>query len=148
MNATHQYLVLESQAKDWKEAIKLCGLALEKKGYADRSFMEACLKREQEYPTGLPCAIPVAIPHAQSVGVKIDSICFLRLAKPVRFYRMDDSDQFVDTNLIFNLAVKNGGQHLEFLQKLMEFVTNEENVQQCKQLPLEQIPAYLAQHLS
>lgn len=148
MNATHQYLVMEGQAKDWKESIELCGQALAEKGYANLSFMEACLKREREFPTGLPCSIPVAIPHAQSIGVKEDSICFLRLAEPVRFYRMDDSEQYIETNLIFNLAVKNGGQHLEFLQKLMDFVTNEDNVRQCQTLPLEQIPAYLSQHLS
>ncbi len=44
-------------------------------------FMNACIEREKEYPTGLPSEVPVAIPHSKVEGIKDNCVCFLRLKK-------------------------------------------------------------------
>lgn len=72
MGHTNHYLAIEGEAKDWEEAIRLCGQAIADAGYADETFMNACIEREKEYPTGLPSEVPVAIPHSKVEGIKIE----------------------------------------------------------------------------
>lgn len=130
---------IQGDAKDWEEAIRLCGKALLENGYVDQAFVEGCVNREKEYPTGLPSTIPVAIPHFQSPGIKENSICVLRLNQPIMFYRMDSSDECIETNLIFNLAIKGSDNHLEYLQALMTFLMDEDKLRICVEQPMEEV---------
>lgn len=147
MNAV-RYIVIEGEAKTWEEAIRLCGNALVQHQYTDERFIEACIEREKEFPTGLPGAIPVAIPHSQSTGILETAVCVLRLHEPVYFYRMDDQEQAVAIRLVFNMAIKGTDDHLVFLQKLIGFVTNQEMVKQCQSLPIHNLSAYLKKKLA
>ena len=146
MKSKNQYLSAEGIAGDWEEAIRLCGEEIVANGYVETEFIAACIEREKEYPTGLPAPIPVAIPHSRVEGIYENSICMMRFLKPVRFYRMDDSDEYVDTQLVFNLALK-AEDHLEFLQNLMAFVMNADAIKKCMELPLEDIPEFLEKEL-
>lgn len=147
MRAKNIYLAAEGSAKDWKEAILLCGEHMMDQGMINREFINACIEREREYPTGLPSDIPVAIPHSKVDGIYQNCICFLRLNHPVRFYRMDDSEEYVETRLIFNLAIQEADAHLEFLQRLMKLVLDKAILNQCERLPLEAIPSFLESEL-
>lgn len=40
MGHTNHYLAIEGEAKDWEEAIRLCGQAIADAGYAERNFYE------------------------------------------------------------------------------------------------------------
>ena len=60
---------------------------------------------------------------------------------------MDDSDEYVDTKLVFNLAIKEADDHLEFLQKLMQFVLDVDTLEKCSKIPLEEIPDFLEKEL-
>lgn len=147
MGHTNHYLAIEGEAKDWEEAIRLCGQAIADAGYADETFMNACIEREKEYPTGLPSEVPVAIPHSKVEGIKDNCLCFLRLKNPVTFYRMDSDEESIETTAVFNLAIKDGDQHLEFLQTLMQAVMNKEVVENCMTKELNEIPQYLQEQL-
>ncbi len=147
MNFKNIYLATEGCAADWEEAIRLCGSHLMEYGSVGQDFVDGCVEREKEYPTGLPSDIPVAIPHCRSDAVRENSICFLRLKHPVRFQRMDDDMEYVEPRLIFNLAIKAADDHLEFLQKMMDFVTNNGALEKCLELPLEDIPAFIGEKL-
>lgn len=138
-----KYIAIKAKAKDWEEAITLCGNALIENKCIGKGFITACIEREKEFPTGLPTLIPVAIPHAASDEVKITSVCVLKLEDPVTFNRMDDSTQKVEARLIFNLAIKGSSEHIEFLQNLIAFVMDEEKVKKCLDLSIEDIPTYL-----
>lgn len=143
----NKYIAITGKAKNWEEAIRLCGKALAEKGYTNLEFIDACINREKEYPTGLPSSIPVAIPHEKSEGINESSICFLRLDEPVKFYRMDSSDEFIETNLIFNLAIKNAENHLILLQNLMRNVMDEEILSKCNELSIDEVPGFLEEVL-
>ncbi|MDD3185762.1 MAG: PTS sugar transporter subunit IIA [Anaerostipes sp.] len=147
MSSKNIYLVTEGSAKNWEEAIRLCGKCMQENGSVKNQFTEDCITREKEYPTGLPATVPVAIPHSKAHGINENCICFLRLNQPVRFYRMDDSEEYVDTRLVFNLAIQQADDHLEFLQKLMQLVLNEAILSKCLELPLDEIPALLEENL-
>ena len=112
-------LVVDAEASDYKEAIEHAGNYLFEKGYVKENFVEECLKRELTYPTGLPSAIPIAIPHCSSKFVKKEGMCVLRLKKEVDFHRIYDIEQHVSTSLIFNLALKKDEEHVTFLQKFV-----------------------------
>lgn len=148
MSSKNVYLAVESSANNYEEAIRLCGKHMMEHGSIDQDFIEACVAREKEYPTGLPTDIPAAIPHCQSDAIKETCICFLRLDKPVRFNRLDDDEEYIEARLIFNLAIKAADDHMDFLQKLMNFVTSEGTLKQCSELPLDAIPAFIEKELS
>jgi len=138
---------IEGSAENWEEAIQLCGQKLQDNGKTEAIFTTNCIEREKEYPTGLPATIPVAIPHSISEGINESSICFLRLKEPVEFKRMDNDEESIVTNLIFNLAIKDSGDHIQFLQKLMGFLMDEKAVKQCLNLEIQKVNEYLQKNL-
>lgn len=147
MISKENYIAIEGSAENWEDAIALCGDALHAYGKTDERFKVACIEREKEYPTGLPATIPVAIPHSMCDGIYESSICFLRLKQPVEFKRMDNDEEIIQTKLIFNLAIKESGEHIQFLQKLMGFLMDEEAVKKCLELDIEQVRDYLKDKL-
>lgn len=137
------YIAMEGHAADAEDAIRSCGNELIRNGCVGSGFLTACIDREKQFPTGLPTNIPVAIPHAASDEVFETSVCVLRLDEGVRFQRMDDPSAFVDAKLIFNLAIKGHDAHLDFLQKLIGFMMDENHLTRCMELPINEIPHYL-----
>ncbi|MEJ8734079.1 MULTISPECIES: PTS sugar transporter subunit IIA [Mediterraneibacter] len=134
-------LVIDAEAEDYKEAIECAGNCLFKEGYVKDNFVEECLKREQIYPTGLPSATPIAIPHCASKFVEKEGMCVVRLKRNVDFHRIDDAEQCVSTSLIFNLALKKDEQHVTFLQKFILALGNEEGnfAKECMTLKKEEV---------
>ena len=136
-----KYLVIQGTANSSEEAITLCGEALHKAGIVGEDFGKACVEREKDYPTGLPTEIPTAS------GIKENAICLLKLESPVVFRRLDDDTEQVETDLIFNLAIKDPNEHLQVLQRMMEFLNNKEVLLKCKELSNEETVAYLTEQL-
>ncbi|MGN1377785.1 MAG: PTS sugar transporter subunit IIA [Dorea sp.] len=143
----NNYLVIHGSASDKEEAIGMCADALYKAGIVRSQFGQRCIEREQEYPTGLPTEIPTAIPHVKDEGITENTICFLRLDKPVTFRRMDDDTLEIDTDMIFNLAIKDPNEHLEALQSMMEFLNDTEALEKCKTLPDDELVLYLQEKI-
>ena len=112
----------------WEEALLCTGEELHRRGYVKESFSQACIKREQMFPTGLPSEEPVAIPHADAEHVIKDALCFLRLDEPVSFRRMDDPDQSVEAKLIINMAISSDGGQVEMLRKLVNILKSKEDI--------------------
>lgn len=144
----NKFLVIHGSAATAEEAIGLCGDALHAAGLVRETFKEKCIAREVDFPTGLPTEIPTAIPHCKDEGIVENSICFLKLAQPVTFRRMDDDAQSVETDMIFNLAIKDPNEHLEVLKNMMMFLNNTEALNKCRTLSDEEIVAYLEQQLA
>lgn len=143
----NRYLVIHGSADNREEAIRLCGDALYKAGIVSRQFSDLCIKRELEYPTGLPTEIPTAIPHAKDEEITESGICFLKLDKPVSFQRMDDDTQYVSTDMIFNLAIKDPNEHLNALQNMMTFLNDSDALQKCNMLSDDELVDYLQKHI-
>ena len=111
---------LDGQADHYEQAIELCTSLLYSEGYIKSSFLEACLQREQSFPTGLPLKVGVAIPHAGSDHVKKSCLCLLRLAKPVRFHRIDAPEQQVDVTFVVCIAIASPNSHSAVLAQLIK----------------------------
>lgn len=147
MEQKNHYLAIEGEAKNWEEAIALCAKKMEESGFVDESFGRACIEREKDYPTGLPSEIPVAIPHCKVDGIKENCVCLLRLKEAIEFKRMDDDVESIQTKMVFNLAIKGGDAHLEFLQLLMQSVMDKEMMGICMEKEIDKIPEYLEKKL-
>ncbi|MGN0294391.1 MAG: PTS sugar transporter subunit IIA [Lachnospiraceae bacterium] len=145
--AQNKYVIVRGSAASDKEAITLCGKALVEAGLVSESFIEGCLKREVDYPTGLPTDIPTAIPHCKDDTIVENSICFLKLEQPVAFRRMDDDEETVETDMIFNMAIKDPNEHLGALQNMMTFLGDSEALELCRTLPDDELVEYLQKHI-
>jgi PTS system galactitol-specific IIA component len=143
-----QILTVSGSAKNWEEAIALCGEKMSEYGYVELPFADECILREKEFPTGIPSEIPIAIPHAKSANIKKDCICLLRLDSPVIFNRMDSTDESVEVELVLNLALRDSGKHLVFLQKLMSIVQDVELLDSLRILPLDKLQITMEEKLS
>lgn len=55
---------------------------------------------------------------------------------------MDDFDEKISTSIIFNLALKKDEEHVEFLQKFIGAIGNEQGdfVKECMMTDKEQVP--------
>lgn len=135
-------LVINAEAANYEEAIRCAGQHLYERGYVKNNFADECVKREGVYPTGLPTAIPIAIPHCASKFVEKESMCVLRLKDKVDFQRIDDAEQSVSAALIFNLALKNDEEHVVFLQKFITALGSEEGdfVKECMNVTCKEVP--------
>lgn len=138
---------IEGCAKCDMDAIRLCATKLYDEGIVNDAFCGNCIEREKEFPTGLPSAIPVAMPHSAASGVNCDGICILRLAEPVSFRRMDDPDETVPACLVFNLAIADPKEHLAMLQNLMGVLMDEEKVEKLRACALDELSLLLDEYL-
>ena len=131
-------LVIDKEASSCEEAICICGKALIEAGYVGESFLQGCLEREREYPTGIPSEIPVAMPHCRDLSIRKGALCLRRLKEPVLFRRMDDDGQSILTDMVFNLAVSETEDYLAVLKELSRFLKNTKAVRECRELPAKE----------
>ena len=99
-----------------------------RKELVKEGWHNAVLAREQEFPTGLPTPIPVAIPHTDSMYVKADGIGFFRLKNPVSFGEMGSTDQFIDVQIIIPLLITDHEKQVDLLMTVIAAVQDEEFV--------------------
>lgn len=132
-------IVIDGEAKNWKDAINLTFNELYKKGYVKPSFYEACIEREIKFPTGLNSHIPVAIPHTDAVHVNKQAICVLRLKDPVSFYSIEDATKKVDAQFIFNMALKRNEDQLTLLRAVINIVQDKTFLEKAKKLNLNEV---------
>lgn len=124
-----KYLLMKLDVDNKEDVLNQMGGKLESTGYVKDSFTQAVCKREIVFPTGLPMkGVGIAIPHTDSEHVNEKSIAVGILKKPVVFQVMGSTDEFVDVQLVFMLAIKDPNAQLEMLEKLIENCQNEETL--------------------
>jgi len=79
------------------------------------TWLDSAIKRESEFPTGLPTLIPVAIPHTDSVHVKADGVGFFKLKNSIEFGEMGSLDDKVQVKMILPLLITNPAEQVDLL---------------------------------
>ena len=120
-----ELFVIEGEAENWQEALRLTADRLQQEGCVKDDFYECCKKREEEYPTGLTENCPVAIPHTTKDHVIKQAICALRLRHPVMFQRMDDPDEQVEVKYVLNLALLDDSEHVEIIARVIHYLKDD-----------------------
>lgn len=108
------------QVDNFEEAIRGIAESAQSLGLVKRTWLDALLLREKEFPTGLPTTIPVAIPHTDSAHVNVDGFGFFRLVKPVEFGEMGSIDGLVSVSMVFPLLITDPKNQVELLTSVIE----------------------------
>lgn len=138
--------VVEGSAESWQEAIQITSRILLEENCVYDDFYESCVEREKNYPTGLTEYCPIAIPHTSKEHVKQEAICALRLAHPVSFHRMDDSESIVQAKYILNLAFLNDNEHIELISRIVRCIKDTEFVNEMDKMTIEELEIFLKQN--
>lgn len=127
---TNQSMILTGiMVTNAEEVIRLlCGKAMENT-CIEPTFISAVLEREKDYPTGLPTAVPIAIPHIHD-GCLRSFFSMAVLKEPVAFHSMGDPEETVDTRLVFLFGITDPGYQTAVLKKFSTIFQNEETLNQ------------------
>lgn len=110
-------------ARDRSDALTQIGQVVIREGYAKESYVDALIRREENYPTGLDIdGVGVAIPHTDVSHVNKAGIAIAVLKEPVTFIQMGTDDEPVDVQLIFMLSVVDPNAHIDQLQRILEII--------------------------
>lgn len=126
----HEDLIfLNYKASSFEELIRNFSDILYQKGYVKKSYTDALLEREKQFPTGLNTpGINIAMPHTFPEHVNKATILIATLQEPISFHEMGNSTNTVNAKLIFMLAVTDPKGHLEILSKLMSIFSQEDKL--------------------
>jgi len=103
-----------------EEVIRLLSAKMNQLGYVEEGFEEAVMAREEEYPTGLPTKIPVALCHVEAEYVNQTALAVATLKKPVEFHNMGDPKSLLPVEIVFLLTIVEPKQQVVYLRKMME----------------------------
>ena len=116
-------VLTDVEVTDSKGVMKKVGGALIDAGYAKESYIDALIKRESEFPTGLDVdGFGVAIPHTDVSHVLKAGIAIAVLKNPVTFIQMGTDDETVEVKLVFMLSVTDPNAHIDKLQRILEII--------------------------
>lgn len=138
-----ELFVIEGEAENWQEALRLTADRLQQEGCVKDDFYESCKKREEEYPTGLTENCPVAIPHTTKDHVIKQAICALRLRHPVMFQRMDDPDEQVEVKYVLNLALLDDSEHVEIIARVIRYLKDDSALKEMDAASLTELETLL-----
>ena len=112
---------------------------LRAEGHVKDTFLEACINREREYPTGLPTEISVAIPHTFAEHVISPAICMVRLSSPVTFSCMGEEDETVEVYFAFVIAFQHAGDQTPLLKKILKIAQSADTLRDFQNMPIDQL---------
>lgn len=117
-------VLIDVEFDSCEDALGFLANKLVESGVCKPDFVEAILKRESEFPTGLETesGIGVALPHADAQYVNDDSVLVAILSKELDFCSMAFPEQNVDVKVVIMLAISEPDGHLEILQKLSDLL--------------------------
>jgi len=131
MKINKEYIFHKVSFENRDDVLKKLGGKLEEDNVVEPGFVQALIERENNYSTGLPVNIPVAIPHTDGTLVKDDQLVFASLQDPIVFNEMGgDEEDTVEAYIIIMFAVGNGEKHLATLTTLINTIQDNEFVKQ------------------
>lgn len=114
--------------KNSTEVLSYLADKLKEEGFVKEGYKEGIIKREEEYPTGLPAEIKIAIPHCDHTLVNEAAIAIGILEKSIDFKAMDDPSMSLDVEIVIMLALDEPHGHIEMLQKIIKLIQSSEDL--------------------
>jgi PTS system galactitol-specific IIA component len=101
------------------DALRELGEALVRAGDIDPEYVDDVIRREREFPTGLPTDPPVALPHADPDHVRRSAIAVGVCRSPVSFREMGTPTRALGVRVIFLLAIREKAEVATILRDLV-----------------------------
>ena len=110
----------------WQDAVRLSTESLVKTGYVSENYYKQIVDCIEKYGPYVVFDHYIAMPHSSegAEGAKKTGIGFMRVKEDVDFGKDEDGEQKV-ARLLFTLAAKDPGEHLDNIQQLMGIFCNE-----------------------
>lgn len=105
-------------------ADKMLAMGLVKDGY-----YENVVAREEDFPTGLPTVIPVALCHTEAKYVNQSAMAVGTLVQPVAFHEMGTPERDIMAEIIFLLALKDPKDQITYLKKMVTVFKSRETLE-------------------
>ena len=112
-------IILQSDAKDWKEAIQEIGELLVDEGACDKTYIDNMIKKIEEYGSYMVTNKKIAIPHSRNDNNVFKTAMGLLILEEEVFF---PGNLPVKTILIFSSL--DGEEHLEALADFMDLTNN------------------------
>lgn len=115
-----------------EKIIKILADKLKAKGYVKNGYYENVIKREKEFPTGLPTVIPVALCHTEAEYVNESAMAVGTMKQPVEFNEMGTPERKIKAEIIFLLALKDPKDQIAYLKKMVTAFKSKETLETIK----------------
>lgn len=120
-----EFVKVQVDCKDWKEAIENGVAILEEKGIVEKSYKKEIFKNFKELGPYMVIAPGIVLSHARpEAGVNKTGMSIMTLKNPIKF----GSELNDPVKLIITLAAKDSIGHINLLSKLMEMLMNSEEL--------------------
>lgn len=123
--ANQSMILTKVDSENAEGVIRLLCEKAKDNGCIEPVFVDAILAREKEYPTGLPTAVPIAMPHIHD-GCLRSFFSMAVLNQPVTFQCMGDPDEAVETRLVFVFGITDPSYQTAVLKKFSTIFQSEE----------------------
>lgn len=108
----------------WEDAVRASVQPLIEAGAVKAAYGDSIVNSVKKYGPYIVIAPDIAIPHAEDKdNVNETTLCFMKSNRPVVF---DPEDREKDARLFFVLASNDDEKHLANLERLMDFLGDEE----------------------
>jgi len=122
-----QAVLLDVHAKDWEDAVRICGDLLVQTGKVEATYVEAMIGNIHDLGPYILIAPGVAMPHARPEdGVLQEGISVVVLEEEIAF---DNGKEF---KVLIGLAALNSKSHIDILQKIAEVISQPESMDRLK----------------
>lgn len=116
---------LNVEEKDWKEAMVKSGQLLLKSGYILEDYINLTIQCVEENGPYIVITPGPALSHSRpDISVKKTGLSLITLTKPVEFHCENDP-----VDIVLTLAATDDTSHLEKLQGMAEYISEEENLE-------------------
>lgn len=118
-------------ADNWRDAIKISVLPLEKSGYVESRYKDGIIENIEKLGPYIIIADHIALPHARPEQGAIETQIGITL------FRKDIEFEGRETNarLFVTLAAKDSNSHLDALVQISELLSDEETVDKILESP-------------
>lgn len=131
INFRRHYVLHLLNEVNQKDIIRALASPLISDGMVVSDFAEHVIKREQNFPTGLPVdPVGVAIPHTDHKHVRQNAISVGILADSVNFEDMGGEPEPVPVRVVFMLALGESNKQLNVLGWVMDVIQDRDFMQQ------------------
>lgn len=119
-------IILASEVRDWKEAIKIAGVPLIKGGNIESRYLDKIIESVEKLGFYIVLSKDIAMPHARpEEGVKKIGVSMLRLDKGVDFGKEN-------IKIVVVLAADNDSSHMNIISELATLFSDEEKIEKIK----------------
>lgn len=116
---------LNAEATDWKDAMERSGKLLVDSGYITPDYIDLTIRCVEENGPYIVITPGVALSHSRpDASVHKTGLSLLTLKEPIRFGSENDP-----VDIVLTLAATDDTSHLEMLQGMAEYISEEENLE-------------------